>query len=349
MKRGALALLAGILSMAMLTGCEVPFLETIEEPTAVFDEGSSSEVVDLKGRLVLVPDIYTYIVMPDYQEKEWGVKPVTPEEVEAAIQVLLEEDASSMKNTAQVQAGDTVVINYVGTIAYQTFDGSVANNYCLTIGSGEMIPGFEDALIGMKVGDTRTFELDGVNYQVTLQSFTRPKELTEEWAVEQGYESIAALQAATLERLTKEREKDTDLLKTQVWQELLEGSRMLDYPQDDLELGKLAYRGIMEAYAKQADMSVERFLETQGLTGDAYEEAALAYAQEKVHMDMILQGILDEQNLSLEDEISKQIRKRLAKTYAASDEEALLSAFGEEAVQESVAYERVMTYLLEGK
>lgn len=56
---------------------------------------------------------------------------------------------------AVIQNGDTATINFVGTKDGEAFEGGTGNNYDLVIGSGTMIPGFEEGIVGMKKGETK--------------------------------------------------------------------------------------------------------------------------------------------------------------------------------------------------
>lgn len=53
------------------------------------------------------------------------------------------------------QNGDTVVIDFAGFLGTEQFQGGTAQNYLLTLGSGQFVPGFEDQLIGAKIGESR--------------------------------------------------------------------------------------------------------------------------------------------------------------------------------------------------
>lgn len=53
------------------------------------------------------------------------------------------------------QKGDTVVIDFAGFLGNEQFQGGTAQNYPLILGSGQFVPGFEDQLIGAKVGESR--------------------------------------------------------------------------------------------------------------------------------------------------------------------------------------------------
>ena len=53
------------------------------------------------------------------------------------------------------QNGDTVIIDFAGFLGTEQFQGGTAQNYPLTLGSGQFVPGFEEQLIGAKIGESR--------------------------------------------------------------------------------------------------------------------------------------------------------------------------------------------------
>jgi len=78
---------------------------------------------------------------------------VVEEDVEVELQSMLEANATVTEITDRaVEDGDTVDINFVGKVDGKEFDGGSADNYSLVIGSGAFIDGFEDSIIGHKVG-----------------------------------------------------------------------------------------------------------------------------------------------------------------------------------------------------
>ena len=84
---------------------------------------------------------------------------VTKEEVKNRIDALLNEYAELVEKTGKVENGDIAVINFAGFKDGVAFDGGTAENYSLTIGSNTFIPGFEDAVIGMEVGEEKDINL----------------------------------------------------------------------------------------------------------------------------------------------------------------------------------------------
>ena len=89
------------------------------------------------------------IKISNYKEVE------VAEDVESSIQATLEAQAETKEVTDRpVESGDTVNIDFLGKINGEAFEGGSAEGYPLTIGSGTFIEGFEDSIIGHKIGET---------------------------------------------------------------------------------------------------------------------------------------------------------------------------------------------------
>ena len=78
---------------------------------------------------------------------------VLVKDVDAELNKRREQNAELVLKDGKAAKGDTVTIDYTGTIDGKPFDGGSAQNYSLELGSGTFIPGFEDQLIGHKAGD----------------------------------------------------------------------------------------------------------------------------------------------------------------------------------------------------
>ena len=84
---------------------------------------------------------------------------VTKEEIEERIHHLLEDYAEIVAKDGKVENGDTAIIDFKGLKDGVAFDGGTAENYSLVIGSHTFIPGFEEAIVGMKKGEEKDIEL----------------------------------------------------------------------------------------------------------------------------------------------------------------------------------------------
>ena len=100
------------------------------------------------------------ITLPDIKKISVTVAPmkeVTDADVTAAINQALQQDLKTVEEPAK--EGDTVNIDYSGTIDGKKFDGGTAEKQDLQLGSGQFIPGFEDQLIGKKAGEKVTVKV----------------------------------------------------------------------------------------------------------------------------------------------------------------------------------------------
>ena len=82
-----------------------------------------------------------------YQVPETKVE-VTDEEIEAELKKVQEQNAREITVDRPAENGDTVVIDFEGSVDGEVFEGGTAENHPLVLGSGSFIPGFEDQLVG---------------------------------------------------------------------------------------------------------------------------------------------------------------------------------------------------------
>lgn len=323
----------------------------------------STGTVSGDTRLVSVDDVSKYVTIGQYKglSLDKSVEAVTDDMVDGRIKEELQNKAEEVTE-GSVQNGDVVTINYVGTKDGVAFDGGTANNYELTIGSGTFIDGFEDGIIGMKKGQTKDLDLtfpeeysseelagQEVVFKVTLQSFKRAPELTDDWAAKntdcKTAEEYRKEIRTTLDDEAKTSAQNT--LRETAWNTVLSASEVKEYPQDDLDTAKTEFKTLYENYAKQGDMTLEDFVKAQGISMDDFEEQSSQYAEYKVKQNLIVQGIMDAENMTLEDEKSLSIQDELIKAYNVKDLAALVDKYGQAAVDESIGLLRVEDFILD--
>ena len=122
---------------------------------------------------------------------------------------------------------------------------------------------------------------------------------------------------------------------------------MKEYPQEDLDTAKTEFRSLYENYAKQGAMTLEDFVKAQGISMDDFEEQSGQYAEFKVKQNLIVQGIMDAENMTLEDKKSLSIQDELIKAYSVKDLAALVDKYGQAAVDESIGLLRVEDFILD--
>ena len=170
----------------------------------------------------------TYERLPEIPEVDY--KKVKLEKlVVKADEKSVEEALTSLAGTAQsfddrkkgskAKSGDQVVIDFLGKLGGEPFEGGAAEDYPLVLGSNSFIPGFEDQLVGVKAGEekvvTVTFPAEygakhlagqEATFDVTVKAVKEPKpaEINDELAKRFGAESLDALKAQITERLEAE-------------------------------------------------------------------------------------------------------------------------------------------------
>ena len=111
----------------------------------------SNEELEIKFILVVAPEVK----LGAYKGLKIGHEDieVSDADVEVAINQLLANNASLIIKEGESKEGDTVVIDFAGSVDGELFEGGSAQNYELELGSHSFIPGFEEQLIGHKAGD----------------------------------------------------------------------------------------------------------------------------------------------------------------------------------------------------
>ena len=195
--------------------------------TVVGDPDVSVEDFSEEGvTLVAVVPVKPEVKISSYKGmkiKEFAYN-VTDEEMDAEINRLLDRNARKVPVEGRAaQNGDIANIDFVGSVDGVKFDGGEAEGFDLTLGSGQFIPGFEDQVIGMNIGEKKDVNVTfPENYQaenlkgkaavfaVTLNSLQAKElpELNDEFIKDAtGSESVEAYKAKTKERLQQQADR----------------------------------------------------------------------------------------------------------------------------------------------
>jgi trigger factor len=208
-----------------------PALQPKVDFSGQYEQGQDAE---LTIELEVLPDIEAPSI--EGLKLERLVVPVTDAQVDEALGRLAEQQKSykDAPKTKKAAEGDQLVIDFTGKIDGVEFEGGKAEDAALVIGSGQFIPGFEDQLVGVKAGDTKTIEVtfptdypagelkgkdatfDIVVKQVKVEAETKPDE---EFAKSLGLEGLDKLK----ELLRGQLEQETaGLTRTQMKRGLLD-------------------------------------------------------------------------------------------------------------------------------
>lgn len=170
----------------------------------------------------------SYEALPEIPEVDYSKlkleKMVVPAD-EKAVQEALDNLAENAKNFedrkkgSKAKDGDQVVIDFLGKVDGEPFEGGAADDFPLALGSGQFIPGFEEQLVGVKVGDEKAVEVTfpeeygnadlagkAAVFDVTVKGVKEPKaaEIDDEMAKKFGAEDLASLKTQISEQIEGE-------------------------------------------------------------------------------------------------------------------------------------------------
>jgi trigger factor len=152
------------------------------------------------------------------------VAPVSEEQVETRLAELAKSSRRFAEKDGPAAEGDQVVIDFIGSIDGEAFEGGAATDASVEIGAGRFIPGFEEQLIGAAPGEERTLDVvfpdaypverlkgKAASFAVTVKAVKAPAEteIDEALAQDVGFESLQALRSALRDRLEQEHSAQT--------------------------------------------------------------------------------------------------------------------------------------------
>lgn len=288
-------------------------------------EDLTDEKVVLVAQTPVKPDVqietYTGIKIPKYEYT------VTDDDVAAEIDGMRERVAEKVEVTDRpAQMKDIVNIDFVGKCEGVEFEGGSAEKYDLTLGSRQFIPGFEEQVVGMKVGETKdinvTFPDDyqaenlkskPAVFTVTLHKITGSvlPALDEEFAKKMGSDSLEAYRAKVRERLEKNAEsRSRNETENSILTEIAKGATaeipdaMIDR-QEDVSMQRLEYNLMYQG------IKMEDYLAYIGTTRAEYKKNFEEDARKTVLHQLIIEKIVKEEKITAsEEEISQKVAEQ---------------------------------------
>lgn len=334
MKKNLITIIAGICAMTLLVGC-------------------AGNTGTLSNRNIKIKQYKGLEV-----EKIETIA-VTDEDVELSIQSELDTIATKTDITGRsAKLGDIAIIDFEGKKDGVAFEGGTGTDYELELGSGTFIDGFEDGVVGHKIGETfdlnLTFpatygntELAGqaVVFTVTLkglQEKTVP-EITADVLEQLGrdaktVEEYKAQVKEELEKSNKESAEATFL--SSIWEALVEQCEVKKFPKEAVDEYVTSLEEYYAYYAQMYNVELEEFF--QQIFGMSVEQIA----ENMVTKDLAIELIAKKEKLTLTEKEYEEGVKKLAEQYGYDDTEEFLEASGEDAVREELLQEKVGNFLI---
>lgn len=364
-------LVLGLLTLSMaVSGCGKKE-ESASASSAVVSSAAESETTGISLSGVEVPADYVppttltdltgnlnldkLVTLGEYK----GLK-LTKEITEVRDEDIDDAVADALENTyvevdRPAENGDTVNIDYVGTMEGEEFEGGSDTGFDLQLGSHSFIDGFEDGLVGAKKGDVVTLDLTfpknyteelsgkAVQFKVTVNKVqTTSKEISEEWVkANTEFESVEDYRRDIRVKLETQNNTDAeDTMEGEAWKMVLENSEVNEYPEEVVQYGRYYYDQLLKSYCQQSGITLEQYMEAKNMTADDYKEMQTAYAQSMAGQLLIMAAIEKAEGISAEDQQYQESLKELIEA-SGVDEDTFFSYYERFSVEQSLMLERI--------
>lgn len=253
---------------------------------------------------------------------------VTDHDIEHEIGHMLEHHTEMViKDDGEIENGDTVNLDFDGYLDGEQFEGGKAEDFDLEIGSGSFIGGFEEQLVGLKVGDEKdvevTFpedyqaeELAGkpAVFKVKINSIKvkETPELDDELVkeLEQGVETVDELKAKLEKDLKEAKENQSDVaLKEELLTKASDNAE-IDVPEAmvNSELDRMLQE--FEQNLSQQGINLEMYQQLSGQDENALRETMKEDAEKRVRTNITLKQIAADENIQVaQEDLDKELEK----------------------------------------
>ena len=314
--------------------------------------------------LTLSTEVYPEVTLGEYKGIE-VVKPVaevTDEQVEAELKQIAENVASVENVERAAEMGDIANINFLGTVDGIAFEGGAAENFDLTLGSGQFIPGFEEQVVGMNVGESKdvnvTFPADynakelagkAAVFAVKLNklSVKNVPAIDDELAKDASeFETLEELKADIREKKLADAQKNIDRTFENAVVEAVAAAATVEVPNAlvDLELDNqmndFAYR------LQMSGMSVEQYAQMMGGDLNTMRQAFKPMAEKQALSKLVITKVAEVEGITVSDEELEAEFAEMAKAYELEIEKIKEMVPAEE-IKENLASRKTVKFLVD--
>jgi len=314
--------------------------------------------------------VFTFISKPEVKlgkYKDLGIKKetakVTKEEINTELESLRNKFAEIViKENGEVVSGNTAVIDFKGVVDGKELEGGSGENYPLEIGSNTFIPGFEDALIGMKLGETKDINLTfpenyvedlknkDVTFTVTIKEIKERilPEVNEEFFKDLGYEDVK-----TQEELNDKikghllEHKNHDIENKYLDEVLKKACENMTVEINEEIIHDEIHR-LINQYSEQMRMqglSIEQYLEFTQTSMEDFENQMKPQAEARVKERYLLEEVALEEKIEVTEEEVEESLEKMSAMYNVEKEELIKMIGGKDMVEYDVKMRKALEIL----
>ncbi|MFB7676425.1 trigger factor [Kitasatospora purpeofusca] len=273
-------------------------------------------------------DIRPEITLPDFSAIEVTVDPivVSDEDIDKSLEQLRERFSSVKDVERAAAAGDTVVLDLEAKVDGEVPEDGTASGVSYEIGSGRLIDGIDDAVVGLEAGGTATFttELKGgtqagqtseVTVTVTAVQEKELPELDDEFAqLASEFDTLEDLKADSRKRLERMKEYDQATQAQEKVLDALLGLVEIEFPEkllkDEIETRK---HNLEHHQLEPMGLTLAAYLETQGKSEEEFLAETEEQAKKGIKTQFVLDQIVADEELNVsQEELTEHLIRRAA-------------------------------------
>ncbi|MBD1381174.1 trigger factor [Metabacillus arenae] len=290
---------------------------------------------------------------------------VSDEDIENELKTLQERQAELVvKEDGKVEEGDTVVLDFEGSVDGEVFEGGTAENYSLEIGSGQFIPGFEEQLVGLEAGGEKDVEVNFPEeyhaenlagkpavFKVKIHEI-KAKELPaldDEFAkdVNEEVETLEELKTKTRERLEESKKNEVEAKLRDSLVEKASENAEVDIPEVLVENEVDRMMKEFEQRLQMQGMNLELYFQFSGQDEEALKAQMQEDAQKRVKFNLTLEAIAAAENLEVSDEDVEKELAHMAEMYKMPVENIKQAIGSTDSLKEDLKVRKAIDFLVE--
>jgi trigger factor len=306
-------------------------LKLATEPKVVLpsEEGAVEGVIEGKFDLAYTVEmeIVPPITLMDFKtmKLERLRADVADAEIDQALQALAEQNRPFAAKAEGAANGDRVTISFQGTMDGKPFDGGSGDDVPMLLGSGRFIPGFEDNLLGVKGGESRTFDIKfpenypapaladkDATFAVTVKTVEAPGEVifNDDFAKSLGLDSLSKLRDALRERIEGEHAAASRQKVKRAMLDQLDEHHKFEPPPSLVEQEFNNVWSAIENDLKQQDCTFA----DEGTTEEKARAEYRSIAERRVRLGLVIAEIGEKNNINVTEEqlraaVMEQVRQ----------------------------------------
>lgn len=334
--------------------------EPIVQPTVAIDKADETGVIYK----------FVFTTKPEVKIKKYtdlGVKKdtikVTKKDVDSEIEKMRKEYADLQVKEGKAEEGDTIIIDFEGFDGDKAFEGGKAENYSLELGSHSFIPGFEEALIGVKAGDKKdvnvTFpedyhaeELKGkpVVFKVTVHEVKSKvyPELDEEFFLDLGLEDVKTkedLEKMVKESMIEQREYQAENKYVDELFEALLNQTEVEVPHEMIheELDRMVAQ--YEERLKMQGITLEQFYKFTNSSEEQLKSQMHDEAEKRIKLRFAIDEIIEREKIDATDKEAEEDAEQKSKKHGMDKDEYIKAFGGLEMLKYDIKVQKVLEIL----